>query len=125
MAERAQTHPLVETWTFQPDSISPRRCTLQLDDEQYPSAVVDTRLDIRWYRGNDYTLHYLESRDGDVWQCRWDRHPKPGEPREHFHPPPNASADLESSSFSSTHHLDILFGVLDWITDRVATLHDQ
>jgi len=124
IAQRAHTHPLVETWTLQPDAMSPRHLELSLDDNQYPPLVTEARLDIRWFDGGDYTVHYLEIRDTDIWQCRWDRHPKPGEPHTHFHPPPDATPDVEPSTLQATHHLGVLFEILDWITDRITQLHD-
>jgi len=124
IAQRAGTHPLVDGWAFQPDAMSPRRLELYLDEDQYSSSVDEARLDIRWFEGGDYTVHYLETRDDDVWQCRWDRHPEPGEPKAHFHPPPDAASDVEPSTLQATHHLGVLFGVLDWITERIEQLHD-
>jgi hypothetical protein len=124
IAQRAGTHPLVDGWAFQPDAMSPRRLELYLDEDQYSSSVDEARLDIRWFEGGDYTVHYLETRDDDVWQCRWDRHPKPGEPTAHFHPPPDAASDVEPTTLQATHHLGVLFGVLDWITERIEQLHD-
>jgi hypothetical protein len=124
IAQRGGTHPIIDGWAFQPDAISPRRLELSLDEEQHSSPVDEARLDIRWFEGGDYTVHYLETRDDDVWQCRWDRHPEPGEPKAHFHPPPDAASDVEPSTLQATHHLGVLFGVLDWITERIEQLHD-
>lgn len=125
LARRADTHPLVGEWAFQPDATSPRRLELPLDAARYPPSVENARLDVRWFEGGDYSVHYVEQRDDDdVWQCRWDRHPKPGEPAAHFHPPPDAEEDVEPSGLQATHHLGVLFGVLDWITDRIEQLHD-
>lgn len=124
LAQRATTHPIVDEWAFQPDTISPRQLELYLDDAQYPPPVEEARLDIRWFEDEDYTIQYLETRGEDVWQCRWDRHPKPGAPKEHFHPPPDAASDVKSSSLQATHHLGVLFGVLDWVSERISHLHD-
>lgn len=123
LARRAGSHPLVADCTMQPDAISPRRLEVRLDAEQYPAPVTTVRLDVRWYDDGSYTLHYLESREGDRWQCRCDRHPKPGTPDEHFHPPPDASGAVERSCIETTDYLGVLFAVLDWAADRVATLH--
>jgi hypothetical protein len=125
IAQRAATHPLVKEWAFHPDAISPRRLELYLDADQYPSLVEEARLDIRWFEGNDYTVQYLETRGDNIWQCRWDRHPKPGEPKAHFHPPPDAAPDIEPSSLQSTHHLDVLFDALGWVTKHIEQLHDK
>ncbi|WP_436911512.1 hypothetical protein [Halosimplex marinum] len=125
MARRGASHALVSDWTFRPDSISPRRLELRLDDDQYPAAVDAARFDVRWYEGGQYTIHYVESRDGDRWQCRWDRHPKPGGPTAQFHPPPDASSAVEPSDLNGSHHLGALFGALDWATERLSTLHED
>ncbi|QLG49662.1 hypothetical protein [Natrinema halophilum] len=122
LAQRAATHPLCLDWEFRPDSISPRVLEIQLDDAQYPSFVTAVRVDVRWFVGGDYTVHYLEFRPNETWQCRWDRHPKPVGPREHFHPPPDASSDIASTPLESDHHLDILFELLEWVEDRIQTI---
>lgn len=123
LARRAADHPLVEDWAFEPGSLSPRYLEVALDAEQYPAPVEAAHLDVRWFEGGDYTFHYVESRAETDWQCRWDRHPKPDEPRAHYHPPPDASVDVESSDLDATHHLGVLFAVLDRIQTRVARLH--
>ena len=122
LARRSETHPLVTSWAFHPDRLSPRVLEITLDSSTYPPSVNAVRLDIHWFVTGDYYLHYLETREETQYQCRWDRHPKTEAPRTHFHPPPNAG-DAESSPVG-THHLDVLFGVLDWIAERVASLHD-
>jgi hypothetical protein len=124
IAQRAVSHPLVDGWAFQPDAMSPRRLELSLDETRYPPATTAARLDVRWFEDGDYTVQYLETRGDDIWQCRWDRHPKPGAPRAHFHPPPDAASDVDPSSLQATHHLGVLFGVLDWITARIEQRHD-
>jgi len=125
MAQRAVTHPLVDGWAFQPDAMSPLWLELSLDENQYPSPITEARLVLRWFEGGDYTVHYLETRDDEVWQCRWDRHSEPKAPKAHFHSPPDAAADVEPSTLQATHHLGVLFGVLDWITERIEQLHDE
>ncbi len=126
LGTRAVENRLVVRQTFEPDAITPRRLLLGLDTEQYPAAVTRATLDVRWFERGDYSFHYQESRDaaGDDWQCRWDRHPKPSSPRTHFHPPPTAGT-AESSPVADTHPLPVLFTVLDWIADRVGTLHEN
>lgn len=125
LGERAATHPLVDGWAFRPDAVSPRLLEVRLDDGQYPVAVTAARLDVRWFEGGDYTVHYVEFRGDEVWQCRWDRHPKPGAPAAHFHPPPDASGDAEESCVAATHHLGVLFEVLEWLESHLETLHGE
>lgn len=123
LARRASTHPLVTGWQFQPDTVSPRRLELTLDADQYPDAVETVRLDVRWFAGDEYTVHYLESRGDERWQCRWDRHPKPAAPMAHFHPPPDADG-VDPSHIETTNHLGVLFAVMEWVTDRLETVHE-
>ena len=125
LAQRAVTHPLVTGATFQPDSLTPRLLEVTLDSEQYPTSIRRVRLDIRWFEGGDYSIHYVETGTNRAWQCRWDRHPKPEAPLEHFHPPPDAGAAVQPSSFESDHHLSVLFGVLDWTQGRRQEHYDE
>lgn len=125
LAQRAVDHPLVDDWQFDPSSISPRLLCLRLDPNAYPTNVLAARLDVRWFLTDDYSVHYVESREAatEPYQCRWDRHPKTTAPRTHVHPPPDAG-DAEASTLNS-HHLDVLFAVLDWVSDRVEALYDK
>lgn len=124
VARSAATHPLVDDWAFDPSALSPRALSLHLDASAYPIEVTAARIDVRWFDTGDYSLHYLETREGsaDPYQCRWDRHPKTAAPRTHFHPPPSAG-DAEPSPLDP-HHLDVLFAVLDRVGDRIRRLHD-
>lgn len=123
IGRRASTHDLVTDWSFRPDEISPRRPELRLDEDQYPDDIGAVRLDLSWYEGGEYTVHYVETHDDGRWQCRWNRHPKPDAPRAHFHPPPNAGVAVEPSPVDDAHHLGVLLDVLDWIADRLAKIH--
>ena len=125
LARRADTHPLVDSWAFEPDALSPRTLVIHLDRAQYPPTVESARLEVRWFEGGDYTFHYLETRDDGNWQCRWDRHPKPEAPRVHFHPPPDAAAGVVESGLDENHHLGVLFAVLEWVEGRVARIHSD
>lgn len=121
IGRRAESHPLVESWRFQPDAAAPRYLEVTLDAGGYPSVVDEARLEIRWFVPSDYYVHYIEDRDGQSYQCRWDRHPKAGTPRTHFHPPPDAGPAVDSPL--DTHRLDVLFTVLDWVREHVEALH--
>lgn len=125
LAQRATTHPLVGDWAFEPSSMSPRVLQLYLNADSYPNEVTSVRIDIRWFRTSDYSLHYLEEHDSEdkPYQCRWDRHRKTTAPRTHFHPPPDAG-DAELSSLEAN-HLNVLFTVLDWVSERVEQLHAE
>lgn len=123
LGRSAATHRLVTGWALLPDGVSPRRLRLPIDAGRYPATVEAVRIDLRWYVGGEYTIHYLESGGDRRWECRWDHHPKPGAPTAHQHPPPAAGADVIPSSLDEDHPLGVLFGVLEWVADRVATLH--
>lgn len=125
IGQRAASHPLVESWAFDPSSISPRLLRIHLDSSGYTEDIDAARLDARWFTNGDYSMHYLEDHAGaaDVFQCRWDRHPKTDAPRTHFHPPPDA-ARVEPLSLEP-HHMTVLFTVLDWVTERVEELHSE
>lgn len=124
LAKRATTHPLVTDATFQPDPISPRLLEILVDATQYPEPIREVRLDVRWFEGGEYSIHYVEVDPERTWQCRRDRHPKPNAPTAHFHPPPNAGAAVEPSSLGSDHHLAVLFAVLDWVEGRLREQYD-
>lgn len=47
------------------------------------------RFDVRWSTTDSYGFHYTE----DDLDFRFDNHPNPHSPREHFHPPPAASTE--------------------------------
>lgn len=126
IARPAADHPLVLEETFHPDALSPRRLVLRLDGDQYPAEVSTARLDVRWFEGGDYSFHHVETRDDGSWQRRWDRHPKPGRPRAHEHPPPDAGPRIEQSTLDADHdhHLEVCFAVLDSIADRLRRLFE-
>jgi len=124
IAQRSHSHPLVVSAQFRPDRISPRVLELELDSQQYPDTVHTVRLDVRWFEGGDYSFHYHEKVENNQWHCRWDRHPKPDNPRSHYHPPPTA-ARVEPSPIDEEHHLGVLFTVLDWVTARVERIHES
>jgi len=120
IGRRAQSHPLVDSWKFVPDSLSPRSLEITLRPAVYPQPVETARIDIHWFVTGDYYFHYFEDRNDTTYQCRWDRHPKTDAPRAHFHPPPDAGAATDSSV--GTHPLGVLFAVLDWVGERVDQL---
>lgn len=124
IARRARTHPLVSDWVLLPDSRSPRRLRVRLDPDAYPGDVSSARLDVRWYTNGDYSFHYVENQGNDDWHRRWDRHPKPDQPREHVHLPPDAES-VDESPLDADHHLDVLFAVLDWIAERVRDRYER
>ncbi|WP_096395695.1 hypothetical protein [Halorubrum trapanicum] len=91
-----------------------RHLRVELAEEYYPGSAA-ARLEIRWYRNDDFTVHYQEDRRDTAWKCRWDRHPNAHNSRDHFHPPPAASrTDAEDARWPPDHR-----GVLDLVFDRI------
>ena len=85
-----------------------------LSDDYYPNEVT-ARLEIRWYRNDDFNMQYQEQRPEKEWACRWDRHPNPHNSRDHFHPPPAASqADARDDQWPDDHR-DVCQLALDYI----------
>ena len=123
IGRRAETHPLVESWRFEPGRIAPRSLMLALDSTAYPPAVDAARIDVYWFVTGDYHVHYVEQQVASRFQCRWDRHPKTDAPRNHFHPPPDAGG-AEPSPLGD-HHLSVVFSVLDWVAERVGRRDDE
>lgn len=118
---RAAGHPLVESWAFTPSNVSPRALEIHLAPDAYPREIDAVRLDVHWFRSGDYYVHYVETAGEERYQCRWDRHPKPDVPRAHFHPPPDAGEAVSTSL--GEHPLDVLFAILDWVSERVESLY--
>lgn len=121
VGQRAASHPLVESWAFTPSNASPRTLEIHLAPDAYPTETDAVRLDVHWFRSGDYYVHYVETAGEERYQCRWDRHPKTNAPRAHFHPPPDAGDAVDARL--GTHPLDVLFTVLDWVSERVESLH--
>jgi len=89
--------------------------------EYYPGEV-SVRLEIRWYRNDDFDVQYREQRRDSAWKCRWDRHPNAHNSRDHFHPPPDAGrTDAEDAQWPSDHR-DVIGVVFDRIENRIETL---
>lgn len=122
IGRRTSSHPLVTTWAFNPSSTSPRILEIQLADDAYPPIVDSVRIDVRWFTTDDYSFHYVEQRDDEQYQCRWDRHPKTSASRSHFHPPPDAGRAIDSPL--PPNHLEVCFTVLDWVSERVQILDE-
>lgn len=111
---------VIET-AFEPDPYEPRLLAVFLDADRYPGAVTTARLDIRWFRTGDFSIHYVETRAAADWECRWDRHPNTHNSRLHFHEPP-AGTEVVDLELSSLHPLEVYSTVLTAIEHRIETL---
>ncbi|WP_114577245.1 hypothetical protein [Saliphagus sp. LR7] len=109
-----------ETIAFEPASDRIRTVVATYDGSLFPEAVRAARLDIRWYVGGDFSIHYYERwTDGTRWECRWDRHPK-DIGRAHFHPPPDAGSAV-GTDFPRDYR-DVWSIVTAYVSERIETL---
>ncbi|MFC6974411.1 hypothetical protein ACFQL1_06655 [Halomicroarcula sp. GCM10025709] len=93
--------------------------------DAYFAGSASARFEIRWYRNDDFNIHYQETRQDSVWECRWDRHPNVHNSRDHFHPPPAASRTDAVDAQWPADHRDMGQLVFDRIEERIDTLWDQ
>lgn len=113
--------PLVAEVRFEPDPYEPRLLHAALDTDRYPESVTAARIDIRWFTTGDFSIHYLEDRSNEQWECRWDRHPNTHNTRVHFHEPPTG-ASVSDLDLSSIHPLEIYATVFEAIDQRIESL---
>lgn len=78
--------PLVTSTAFD-DPIDPSTVQLHLADGIDAEA---SRFDVTWTTEGYYRYHYTE---GDGFNYRYDCHPRPDLPDNHFHEPPDATHD--------------------------------
>lgn len=123
-AERARTHQLIRTVQSEQTDGMVSMVAVALDLDRYPPHIQDARLEIQWYTNGDYNFHYVETQDsGEIWQCRWDRHPNPHTQRTHFHPPPEArSDDAVPDSPPDTHPSALFTRTLANVRQRIKNL---
>jgi len=97
------------------------RLRAPLDPNYYPEEETTAELTVQWFQNDDFYLHYREDRAGSSWECRWDRHPSSHDPREHFHPPPDATTPGEPATWPDGYR-DVVTVVLDRIRRRIEQL---
>lgn len=78
--------PLIADASFD-DPLDPQELRLHVDG----GITNDSgRFDVTWTDRRCYRYHYTE---GDGFDARYDRHPRPDVPDRHFHEPPDAEHD--------------------------------
>ncbi|WP_459883056.1 hypothetical protein [Halorubrum gandharaense] len=97
---------------------------VEVSGEYYPGET-SARLEIRWYRNDDFNIHYQEERRDGVWKCRWDRQPNSHNSRDHFHPPPDASRHNAEDAQWPSDHRDVCRLVLDRLEERIEKLWNR
>lgn len=114
--DRLASDDRFETVEAQPDGI-PARLTCVYHTNLYPVSIQAARLEIRWYRNGDVSLHYHEEHDDGSFDHRWDRHPSTHNTRDHIHPGPDAPTPGDDASHP-TDWRDVLSTVLSEIETR-------
>lgn len=103
---------------FRP-SYAPNAVVADFDMGYFPADVERAYLRIRWFETDDFNVHYSEQyRDGETWECRWDRHPNDHNDREHFHPPPDAPTPGEDATFAGDWR-ELISHVLSELDERI------
>ena len=97
---------------------------VELSGEYYPGEI-SARFEIRWYRNDDFNVHYQEEQRDTSWECRWDRHPNAHNSRDHFHPPPSVSRNCAEHAQWPPDHRDVGRLVFDRIEERIETLWER
>ena len=92
-----------------------------LSGDYYPNEAA-ARFEIRWYRNDDFNVHYQEKRRDGVWKCRWDRHPNAHNSRDYFHPLSAASRTGAEDAQWPDDHRDVCRLVLDDVEERIESL---
>ena len=116
--------PEIDRAAFEPSYDDPRLLRAIPDGALYPATVVEARLDVRWFRNGDFSIHYVESwRDGTRRECRWDRHENPHGDRLHFHPLPDAGG--ATGLDPPTDARDLVPAVVQWSVERGDSLYDR
>ncbi|QOS10736.1 uncharacterized protein HfgLR_02935 [Haloferax gibbonsii] len=105
-----------------PDSI-----VLTVRPLYYPESVVDAAyIEVQAYTDGTFHITYVESRHGDRWLCRWDRHDSPDYSRDHFHEPPAARHSDGVNRDYPLHLGDVLADVVvPWVNRRVGVVWDN
>lgn len=97
---------------------------VELSSAYYPGGA-SARFEIRWYRNDDFSVHYQEERRNSAWQCRWDRHPNTHNSRDHFHPPPAANHTEAEDAQWPADHRNVCRIVFEYVEKRVETLWER
>jgi hypothetical protein len=103
---------------------APNAVVADFDVGYFPAGVERAYLRIRWFERDDFSIHYSEQyRDGESWECRWDRHPNSHNERDHFHPPPDAATPGEDMAFESDWR-EVISRVLSALSERIQSFWD-
>lgn len=98
---------------------APNAVVADYDLGYFPAGVRRAYLRIRWFKTDDFSIHYAEQyQTENSWECRWDRHPNDHNSRSHFHPPPDAPTPGEDEDYPNKWR-DVLGTVLGRLDERI------
>jgi hypothetical protein len=98
---------------------APSAVVAEFDTGYFPAGVERAYLRVSWFKTDDFNVHYSEQyRDGESWECRWDRHPNSHNDCEHFHPPPDAATPGEDTSYERDWR-EVISRVLSELDERI------
>lgn len=98
---------------------APNAVIADYDRGYFPGGVDRAYLRVRWFETDDFSVHYAEQyRSGELWACRWDRHPNDHNTRGHFHPPPDAATPGSDETYPDDWR-DVLATVLARLDERI------
>lgn len=99
---------------------------VSLDTEYYPESIEEVWLEPRVYTNGDVHVSYVENYVGEVRRCRWDRHDRDHNTRDHFHPFPTASTTgAEDRDFPADVTALLATIVLPGVENRLGTLWEE
>ena len=97
-----------------------------LENEYYPEAVDEARLEIRVYTNGDFHVSYVESYLGEQRRCQWDRHDQDHNSRDHVHPFPDAgTSGAEDRDFPTDLTALLEQVVLPWVEARLGEIWEE
>jgi hypothetical protein len=97
-----------------------------LENEYYPEAVDEARLEVRAYTNGDFHVSSVESYLGERQRCRWDRHDQDYNSRDHFHPFPDAgTSEAEDRDFPTDLTAVLERVVVPWVETRLGEIWEE
>ncbi|WP_416838725.1 hypothetical protein [Haloferax sp. DFSO52] len=118
--------PWVDSVSVFPSN-NPDSLVVVLLDEHYPAdEVSEAYIELQSYTNGDFHISYIESRHGDPWMCRWDRHDSDDYSRDHFHEPPAAAHGDGVNWEYPTDLMRVLSDIVaPWVYERMGDIWDE
>lgn len=124
VAQRLGSLTVVETVRVFPRE-KPESVVAALEAAYYPEEIRYVELELRAYRNGDFNVIYRETRSGDDWMARWDRHENPHNTRDHYHRPPLARTEDAVDAAYPTDFFDVIERVLAEVDQRLGAVWEE